>query len=135
MQYLRKNFILSGWVCLILGTGIFFSEANEIILIIGTTISFSGILLILIGISSKEQGLTPKEIANWIPSKDDLKTDENLNFEDKKIKFRIDTTLDEPIKTSILCGNCLKVTIIDNVKPNSFSCPKCKLELWNQEEE
>ncbi len=134
MQHLRKNFILSGWVCLILGTGVFFSEANDSLLIIGTTMSLSGIVLILIGINSNEQGLNPKEVADWKPSKNDLEEGENSSFENKRIKFRIDTTLDEPIKTSILCGNCSELTIVNNTKPNSFRCPKCKFELWNEEE-
>ncbi len=134
MQHLRKNFILSGWVCLILGTGVFFSEANESLLIIGTTMSLSGIVLILIGINSNEQGLNPKEVADWKPSKNDLEDGENSSFENKRIKFRIDTTLDEPIKTSILCGNCSELTIVNNTKPNSFRCPKCKFELWDEEE-
>tara|TARA_B100001113_G_C21073110_1_gene606410 strand:+ start:423 stop:827 length:405 start_codon:yes stop_codon:yes gene_type:complete len=134
MQHLRKNFILSGWVCLILGTGVFFSEANDSLLIIGTTMSLSGIVLILIGINSNEQGLNPKEVADWKPSKNDLEEGENSSFENKRIKFRIDTTLDEPIKTSILCGNCSELTIVNNTKPNSFRCPKCKFELWDEEE-
>ena len=72
--------------------------------------------------------------SDWKPSKNDLEEGENSSFENKRIKFRIDTTLDEPIKTSILCGNCSELTIVNNTKPNSFRCPKCKFELWDEEE-
>lgn len=134
MQYLRKNLILSGWVCFIIGTGIFFSGLNEILVIIAVTVSLSGILLILVGIGSKEQGLAREDISNWKPSKSDLADEEDIIFEKKRIKYRIDTTLDDPIKTSVLCGNCSELTIISNFRPDYFKCPKCNLELWNEEE-
>jgi uncharacterized CHY-type Zn-finger protein len=78
--------------------------------------------------------MTSEQISSWKPSQEDLDESTDLNFEDKRIKFRIDTTLDDPIKTSILCGNCSKLTIINNSKPKSFKCPKCKFELWDEEE-
>ena len=134
MQYLRTNFIFSGWICLILGTGIVFSDLDGMLSVIGTTMSVAGLTLILLGISSKQQAMTPNQISTWKPSKDDLDDPLASNFENKKIKFRIDTTLDEPIKTSILCGNCSEITIVENSKPKSFKCPKCKLELWDEEE-
>ncbi len=134
MQYMRKNLILSGWVCLIFGTGVVFSDLDSMFSIIGATISLAGLGLIIMGIGSKEQGLTPKEISSWKPSQDDLNDSSDSKFENKRIKYRIDTTLDEPIKTSILCGNCSEVTIIQDLKPKIFKCPKCKLELWDEEE-
>ena len=134
MQYLRTNFIFSGWICLILGTGIVFCDLDGVLSVIGTTMSLAGLALILLGISSKQQAMTPNQISTWKPSKDDLDDPLASNFENKKIKFRIDTTLDEPIKTSILCGNCSEITIVENSKPKSFKCPKCKLELWDEEE-
>lgn len=134
MQYLRTNFIFSGWICLIFGTGIVFSDLDGVLSVIGTTMSLAGLTLILLGISSKQQAMTPNQISSWKPSKDDLDDPVASNFENKKIKFRIDTTLDEPIKTSILCGNCSEITIVENSKPKSFKCPKCKLELWDEEE-
>ena len=134
MQYMRKNLIISGWICLILGTGAVFSDLDGMLSIIGTTISMAGLGLIILGIGSKEQGMTSEQISSWKPSQEDLDESSDLNFEDKRIKFRIDTTLDDPIKTSILCGNCSKLTIINNSKPKSFKCPKCKFELWDEEE-
>tara|TARA_B100000131_G_scaffold242756_1_gene235328 strand:+ start:328 stop:687 length:360 start_codon:yes stop_codon:yes gene_type:complete len=119
---------------LILGTGIVFSDLDGVLSVIGTTMSLAGLALILLGISSKQQAMTPNQISTWKPSKDDLDDPLASNFENKKIKFRIDTTLDEPIKTSILCGNCSEITIVENSKPKSFKCPKCKLELWDEEE-
>ncbi len=131
---MRKNLILSGWVCLIIGTGIVFSDIDSMFSIIGTTTSLAGLGLIILGIGSKEQGMTSEQIASWKPSQEDLDDVSDLNFEDKRIKFRVDTTLDDPIKTSILCGNCSELTIIDDAKPKSFKCPKCEFELWDEEE-
>ena len=134
MQYLRTNFIFSGWICLIFGTGIVFSDFGGVLSVIGSTMSLSGLALIILGISSKQQAMSPNQIANWKPSKEDLDDPLSPNFENKKVKYRIDTTLDEPIKTSILCGKCSEITIIENSKPKSFICPKCKLQLWDEEE-
>ena len=133
MQYMRKNLIMSGWICVILGTGIVFSDLDSMLSIIGTTMSLAGLMLIILGIGSKEQGMTSTQIAEWNPSQDDLKDTQGSDFENKRIKFRIDTTIDEPIKTSILCGNCSELTIIQSTKPQYFKCPKCKLELWEEE--
>ena len=134
MQYMRKNLILSGWICLIIGTGVVFSDIDGMFSIIGTTISLAGLGLIIIGIGSKEQGLSPKQISSWKHSQDDLNDNSDSKFENKRVKFRIDTTLDEPIKTSILCGSCSEITIIQGLKPKFFKCPKCELELWSEEE-
>ena len=49
--------------------------------------------------------------------------------------FRIDTTLDDPIRTSILCGRCAELTWIEGRKPKIFTCPSCGIDLWKSEEE
>ena len=49
--------------------------------------------------------------------------------------FRIDTTLDEPIRTSILCGRGAEITWIEGRKPKTFICPSCGNNLWKSEEE
>ena len=49
--------------------------------------------------------------------------------------FRIDTTLDKPIRTSILCGRCAEITWIEGRKPKTFTCPSCGVDLWKSEEE
>ena len=134
MQYLRINFIFSGWICLILGTGIVFSDIDGMLSVVGTTMSLFGLVLILLGISSKQQPMTSKQISTWKPSKEDLEDSLNSNFENKKVKYRIDTTLDEPIRTSILCGNCSEITIVESTKPKAFKCPICELQLWEEEE-
>ena len=89
MQYLRKNLILSGWVCLIVGTGVVFSDSGGTLSIIGTTLSLAGVGLIIVGISSKEQGLNPSQIAAWKPSQEDLDDPLASDFENKRVKFRI----------------------------------------------
>ena len=49
--------------------------------------------------------------------------------------YRIDTTLDKPIRTSILCGRCAEITWIEGRKPETFTCPSCRVDLWKSEEE
>jgi hypothetical protein len=52
-----------------------------------------------------------------------------------RVMYRVDSTLDEPIRTSVLCGRCANLEWIDGLKPTIFQCPGCKTILWNSEEE
>ena len=49
--------------------------------------------------------------------------------------YRIDTTLEEPFRTSILCGRCANIELVEGKKPMQFTCPSCDTELWYSEEE
>ena len=49
--------------------------------------------------------------------------------------FRIDTTLDKPIRTSIMCGRCTEITWVEGRKPKTFTCSSCGVDLWKSEEE
>jgi hypothetical protein len=48
--------------------------------------------------------------------------------------YRVDTTLDEPKRSSILCGPCGTVTLVEGPKPNGYTCPACSIQLWQEEE-
>ena len=49
-------------------------------------------------------------------------------------EYRVDVTLDEPIRTSILCGVCGHVEVLDGSRPSAFTCPSCSTSLWDEEE-
>lgn len=97
---------------------------------IGALVGITGIGLFLWGFSTKpdEIGLSPEEIAAWKP------TDGKLP-ESGRVMYRIDTTLDEPLKTTILCGSCGEIATIDGSRPFSWDCPSCGIFLWQGEEE
>jgi transposase len=48
--------------------------------------------------------------------------------------YRVDVTLDEPVRSSVLCGPCGHVELVAGGKPSSYSCPSCKMLLWDEEE-
>ncbi|MBT5593252.1 MAG: hypothetical protein HOJ55_05330, partial [Euryarchaeota archaeon] len=52
-----------------------------------------------------------------------------------RIMYRVDVTIDEPKKTTILCGPCGTVTEIDGDRPSEFTCPSCNRQLYVNEEE
>ena len=65
---------------------------------------------------------------SWTP-------DASLMSDAGRPMFRIDTTLEEPIRTSILCGRCSNIDWVEGKKPSQFTCPSCGIELWHSEEE
>jgi ribosomal protein S27AE len=71
--------------------------------------------------------MSPEEIENWLPAAEQLP-------DAGRVMYRVDTTLDEPIRSSILCGPCGTVTTIDGHKPSEYACPKCGIRLWQEEE-
>ena len=75
----------------------------------------------------RQSGLSPEAVSNWKP-------DQGMLPEAGRFMFRVDVTLDEPIRTSILCGPCGSVEVRDGPRPASYVCPKCDLQLWDEEE-
>jgi hypothetical protein len=95
----------------------------------GVIIGISGVFLFVIGMgTSSNQSLDPAEIAAWKPSAEQL-PDAN------RIMYRVDVTIDEPKKTTILCGPCGSVTELDGDRPSEFTCPSCNIKLYEDEEE
>jgi len=119
----RENFLLSGLLCIVFGA--FFTVAG--VYAVAGTIGFSGVVLFVIGMTmNRGIELSDDDIASWLPPAEQLP-------EAGRVMYRIDTTLDEPIRTSILCGKCSNITVVDGKKPNGYTCPNCNLELWEEE--
>ncbi|MAR23747.1 MAG: hypothetical protein CMA49_08270 [Euryarchaeota archaeon] len=125
VRNVRENLILSGAICIVFGA--FLSVGG--VLSMGAVIGVSGILLFIVGMStSSQQTMNEEEIAAWTPSPEQL-PDAN------RIMYRVDVTIDEPKKTTILCGSCGTVTELDGDRPRSFTCPACNTFLYEDEEE
>ena len=123
MQNRRENFLLSGCVCICIGAIVFFG----VNIAAGGILGLSGMLLFLIGMSTpSEMGMSEQEIREWLPSAEALE-------DAGKVMYRVDTTIDQPIKTSILCGSCSHIEVIDGPRPSRWVCPKCDMSLWEEE--
>lgn len=129
MQGVRQNLLVSGIACLSVGAMITLG-LDPALAPFGATIGAAGIILFIWGFSTKPDdfGLSPKEIAAWQPSPGQMP-------ESGRVMYRIDTTLDEPITTTILCGACGEIAKVDGAKPHSWDCPSCDVFLWHNEEE
>ena len=92
------------------------------------TVGLFGIVFFIVGMSmSRQVGLSPEAIAEWQPEGETLR-------DAGRFMYRVDVTLDEPIRSSILCGACGHVHVQDGSKPSSFTCPNCAVQLWEEEE-
>jgi len=126
----KVNTVLAAWACLILGGGIALtSDASEFALATAAPLAVAGALLLMIGLRMGDEGIVdPYSVAYWEP-------DSTKMPDAGRVMFRVDTTLDSPIRTSILCGRCGKVDWVDGRKPNSHTCSECDTLLWESEEE
>lgn len=124
MQHVRENFLIAGLICLTAGA--FFSVAG--ILSLAGTIGLSGVVLFLLGMTMKsDRSLSPEEIANWMP--------ESTKLPDAgRVMYRVDVTLDEPKKCTVLCGPCGHLEALETDRPVEYSCPACSIVLWDEEE-
>jgi hypothetical protein len=124
MQKVRENFLIASLICLTAGA--FFSVAG--IYSLAGTIGFSGVVLFLLGMTMKsDHSLSPEEIANWMP--------ESTKLPDAgRVMYRVDVTLDEPKKCTVLCGPCGHLEALETDRPVEFSCPACSIVLWDEEE-
>ena len=126
----KVNTVLAAWACLILGGGIALtSDASEFALATAAPLAVAGALLLMIGLRMGDEGIVdPYSVAYWEP-------DSTKMPDAGRVMFRVDTTLDPPIRTSILCGRCGKVDWVDGRKPKSHTCSECDTLLWESEEE
>ena len=129
-SYMKLNIVISGWLCILLGSLLLFSSGeSSLILSIAAPISVLGLVLLILGLMYKdENSVNSEEILSWEPDKTQMP-------ESGRVMYRIDTTLIEPIRTSILCGKCGNIYWEEGVKPKSFDCPDCLIALWYEEEE
>ena len=125
MRNPRENFILSGIVCIFFGA--FFSVAG--IFALAGTIGICGIVLFIIGMSTKsDYGMSKKEIREWLPTSEGMP-------EAGRVMYRVDTTIDQPFTTSILCGSCAHIEVVKGKRPQTYTCISCERFLWLDEEE
>lgn len=129
-RHVKVNIVFSGWLCILLGSILMFtSGASAIVLSFAAPISVLGLVLLILGLLYKDnENIDPKIIAAWEP-------DLSKMPDSGRVMYRVDTTLIEPIRTSILCGKCANLFWEEGTKPKSFTCPKCLLLLWHEEEE
>ena len=103
------------------------SGASGLSFAIATPISISGIVLLMAAIGmTNGDGLSIEEIRAWSPV-GDLLPDAGGPM------YRVDTTLIPPIKTTILCGRCGNLEMIDGPRPSIYSCEICEIDLWEEE--
>ena len=125
MRNPRENFILSGIICIVFGA--FFSVAG--IFAVAGTIGISGIVLFIIGMGIKsDYGMSKKEIREWLPTSEGMP-------EAGRVMYRVDTTIDQPFTTSILCGSCAHIEVVKGKRPQTYTCVSCEKFLWLDEEE
>ncbi len=124
MRNVRENLLISSIVCITAGA--FFTVAG--IMSIAGTIGISGVVLFILGMSfSSQQGMSKKEIEEWVP--------ESSQMPDAgRVMYRVDVTIDEPKKCTIMCGPCGHIEILDGERPAQFTCPSCSKLLWDEEE-
>jgi len=95
----------------------------------GATVGVCGLILFIIGMSMKSNiGMSKEAIEDWTPSGEMLP-------DAGRVMYRVDVTLDEPIRSTIVCGPCGNVDIQEGSRPQSYTCPKCSILLWESEEE
>ena len=62
-------------------------------------------------------GLSPEAVAEWTPSIERLP-------DAGRFMYRVDVTMDEPIKSTILCGPCGHLETVDGLRPkNTLAYP------------
>ena len=125
----RLNIVISAWICIALGSSIILYDNSAFSMSISVPLSIGGIILLIIGLSmvDDDEGKM-RAHDSWTP-------DASLLSDAGRPMFRIDTTLEGPIRTSILCGRCANIDWVEGKKPNQFTCPSCGIELWHSEEE
>ena len=125
----RVNTVIAGWACIAIGTGIALTDSSQFSLYISAPMSIGGIKHLMVGLSmDADNSLNAEDISSWMP--------EQSRMPDAgRPMFRVDTTLEGPIRTSILCGRCANIEWVDGPKPKGYTCPDCQTRLWEPEEE
>ena len=120
----RENFLITGFVCILFGGSMSVAGLGPMAM----TVGLFGVVFFLVGMSlGRRTGLSPEAIANWQPDGQTLP-------EAGRFMFRVDGTLVDPGRTSVLCGPCGHVQVNEGPRPSSFTCPSCGLVLWDEEE-
>ena len=123
MRGMKENLLLSSIICIIIGA--MASVAG--VYAIAVSVGFGGVILFILGMSMKSKlGMSPKAIAEWTP-------DASMLPEAGRVMYRVDVTMDKPKRTTIMCGVCSNIDLIDGGKPNTWTCKNCETLLWEEE--
>ena len=109
--------VIAAWAAYFSVQGIVFGTAgNAFAIAVGAPLSIAGAALLLFGLGMPdESSVDPDELAAWAP--------DAVKMPDAgRAMYRVDTSLDPPIKTSILCGRCGHLEWVDGRKPPSYEC-------------
>jgi len=125
----RLNTVFAGWICIAMGSGIILSDHSDFAVSFAAPLSIGGILLLVVGIGM-EYGVnvSSSAVASWVPELSEMP-------DAGRPMYRVDTTLQKPVRTSVLCGRCAHLEWVDGSKPKSYQCRGCGTELWLTEEE
>ena len=119
----RENFLITGFVCILFGASMSVAGLGPMAI----TVGLFGVVFFLVGMSlGRQTGLSPEAIANWQPTASDSPRPAG--------SCSRGCSLDDPIRTSVLCGSCGHVQVEDGHRPASYTCPSCGLQLWDEEE-
>lgn len=123
------NIVFIAWTCIVLGTGIIFYDTSPISISIAAPFSIVGITLLVYAVGwSEPRGLSNSEVFDWSPEPSKMP-------DAGRPMYRVDTTLEGPTRTSIMCGRCSYIKWVEGPKPLVYSCEGCEVELWEIEEE
>ena len=117
--------LLSSVVLIVLGAMISFGAD----MIMGLIMGFFGVICFVIGMSTPSKlEVSPEAVREWTPTMEKLP-------DAGRFMYRVDVTMDEPYSSSILCGPCGHVEVVDGKRPSHYVCTKCNRQLWDSEEE
>lgn len=131
MQHLRTNVFIAAWALLLLGTALVLGLPGPNGLTLGAPSGLVGVCLLLwaLGMKEEPEGMSPVEIARWTPEAEAMPPGAGGS-----VMYRVDTTLDSPVRTSILCGACGHLDWVDGPRPGAYACLGCGRGLWEEEE-
>tara|TARA_B100001027_G_scaffold204427_1_gene166570 strand:+ start:106 stop:483 length:378 start_codon:yes stop_codon:yes gene_type:complete len=120
----RENFLITGFFCILFGASMSVAGLGPMAM----TVGLFGVVFFVVGMSlGRRTGLSPEAVAQWQP-------DGGALPDAGRFMFRVDVTLDEPVRTSVLCGACGHVEVLNGPRPSRFTCPACGTRLWDEEE-
>ena len=132
VNHLRTNLFIAAWALILFAVAITAGLPGPSGLTIAAPSGLigCGMLIWAIGMREEPKPMSDTEISRWAPDAEVLSPGAGGS-----VMFRVDTTLDSPIRTSILCGACGHLEWMDGKRPSSYSCVACGPWLWDEEEE
>jgi len=123
MPGMKENLLLSAIICIIIGAMASVAGVH----VIGVSVGIGGVILFIVGMTMKSDlGMSPQSIAEWTP-------DASMLPEAGRVMYRVDVTMDKPKRTSIMCGACSNIDLIEGNRPSTWTCKNCETLLWEEE--